>query len=42
MLAALSYRPIPIVELGPLSLSLHGVFAALGFLAGAAPEVRAA
>lgn len=35
MLAALSYPPIPIFELGPLQLSLHGVFAALGFIAGA-------
>ena len=34
MLAALSYQPIPIVELGPFSLSLHGVFAAIGFLVG--------
>jgi phosphatidylglycerol---prolipoprotein diacylglyceryl transferase len=35
MLAAISYPPIPIFEVGPLSLSLHGVFAALGFIAGA-------
>lgn len=35
MLAAFTYPPIPIVELGPLQLSLHGVFAALGFIAGA-------
>ena len=35
MLAVISYPPIPIFELGPLSLSLHGLFAALGFLAGA-------
>ncbi len=35
MFAAISYPPIPIFELGPLSLSLHGLFAALGFLAGA-------
>lgn len=35
MLAIISYPPIPIFELGPLSLSLHGLFAALGFLGGA-------
>lgn len=34
MLAAITYPPIPIWDLGPLRLSLHGVFAALGFLAG--------
>lgn len=42
MLAALSYPPIPIFELGPLSLSLHGLFAALGFLAGALLMIREA
>lgn len=35
MLAAISYPPIPIFEVGPINLSLHGVFAALGFVAGA-------
>lgn len=35
MLAAISYPPIPLWEVGPLTLSLHGVFAAIGFLAGA-------
>ncbi len=35
MLAAISYPPIPIFEVGPVNLSLHGVFAALGFIAGA-------
>lgn len=35
MLATISYPPIPALELGPLTLSLHGLFAALGFLAGA-------
>jgi phosphatidylglycerol---prolipoprotein diacylglyceryl transferase len=35
MLAVISYPPIPIFEVGPLQLSLHGVFAALGFIAGA-------
>lgn len=40
MLAAISYPPIPIFDLGPLQLSLHGVFAALGFLAGAVIATR--
>ncbi len=35
MVAAISYPPIPIFHVGPLALSLHGVMAALGFLAGA-------
>lgn len=35
MLAVISYPPIPIWDAGPLNLSLHGVFAALGFAAGA-------
>ncbi|MDP8959951.1 MAG: prolipoprotein diacylglyceryl transferase [Actinomycetota bacterium] len=35
MYLGISYPPIPIVEVGPLALSLHGVFAALGFAAGA-------
>lgn len=34
-LAAISYPPIPIFELGPFRLSLMGLFSALGFLAGA-------
>ena len=34
MLAAISYPPIPIWEVGPLNLSLHGLFAALGFVIG--------
>lgn len=34
-IAAISYPPIPIFDVGPLRLSLHGLFAALGFLAGA-------
>ena len=40
MLGAISYPPIPIFEVGPLSLSLHGLFAALGFLAGAMLMIR--
>jgi phosphatidylglycerol---prolipoprotein diacylglyceryl transferase len=35
MIAFISYPPIPIFEIGPLRLSLHGFFAALGFVAGA-------
>lgn len=35
MLAVISYPPIPIWDLGPFQFSLHGVFAALGFVAGA-------
>src|SRR3990172_9695140 len=35
MLAVLTYPPIPIWELGSFNFSLHGVFAALGFVAGA-------
>lgn len=40
LLAQVSYPPIPIVDLGPFLFSLHGVFAALGFLAGAALATR--
>ncbi len=35
MLAAISYPPIPIWDLGPISFSLHGLFAAIGFVVGA-------
>lgn len=35
MFPVISYPPIPIVDIGPLQFSLHGVFAAVGFLAGA-------
>ena len=35
LLAVISYPPIPIFEVGPLRLSLHGVFAGVGFMAGA-------
>lgn len=35
MHAAISYPPIPIWDVGPVQFSLHGVFAALGFVAGA-------
>jgi prolipoprotein diacylglyceryltransferase len=42
VIQAISYPPIPIFELGPLQLSLHGLFAGLGFVAGAALMVREA
>jgi phosphatidylglycerol:prolipoprotein diacylglycerol transferase len=35
MLGVISYPPIPIWELGPFRFSLHGLFAAIGFVAGA-------
>ncbi len=35
MFAAFSYPPIPIWQLGPFNFSLHGLFAAIGFVAGA-------
>ncbi|MPZ51367.1 MAG: hypothetical protein GEU79_01305 [Acidimicrobiia bacterium] len=35
LLSSISYPPIPMFRLGPLHLSLHGLFAALGFLVGA-------
>lgn len=35
MIASISYPPIPIFELGPLNLSLHGLFAGIGFVVGA-------
>lgn len=34
VLAAISYPPIPIWDFGPVQFSLHGLFAALGFIAG--------
>ncbi|MDH3426370.1 MAG: prolipoprotein diacylglyceryl transferase [Acidimicrobiia bacterium] len=40
MIAAISYTPIPIFEFGPINLSLHGVFAGLGFVAGAMLMIR--
>jgi phosphatidylglycerol:prolipoprotein diacylglycerol transferase len=40
--AAISYKPIPIFELGPLSLSLHGLFAGVGFAVGAYLMIREA
>lgn len=35
MFGVISYPPIPIWDVGPIQLSLHGVFAAVGFAAGA-------
>lgn len=40
MIAGISYPPIPIVEVGPLSLSLHGLFAGVGFVVGAMVMLR--
>lgn len=41
MIASITYRPIPIVHLGWFHLSIHGLFIALGILAGAWIAVRA-
>lgn len=35
MIGFIAYPPIPIFDAGPLQLSLHGVFAAIGFMVGA-------
>lgn len=35
VLLSITYPPIPITQVGPISLSLHGVFAAIGFYIGA-------
>ena len=40
LLAVITYPPIPIFDAGPLRLSLHGVFAGVGFLAGAYYGIR--
>lgn len=40
MIASISYPPIPIFELGPLKLSLHGLFAGIGFVVGAWLMIR--
>lgn len=34
LVAAISYPPIPIWDVGPIQFSLHGLFAAVGFIAG--------
>ena len=40
LFAQIAYPPIPIFEVGPLRLSLHGLFAAIGFIAGGALATR--
>ncbi len=40
LFAQIAYPPIPIFEVGPLRLSLHGLFAAIGFVAGGALATR--
>lgn len=42
MLATISYPPIPIFEVGPLRLSLHGLMAGVGFITGAWLALREA
>jgi phosphatidylglycerol:prolipoprotein diacylglycerol transferase len=42
VIASISYPPSPALELGPLTLSLHGLFAGLGFVAGAMLMLREA
>lgn len=42
MSASISYPPIPIFEIGPIRLSLHGVMAGVGFLVGAMLMIREA
>ena len=40
MIGVISYPPIPLFELGPLTMSLHGVFAAIGFVLGGIHATR--
>ena len=42
MLASISYPPIPIFEIGPLRVSLHGLMAGVGFIVGAMLMLREA
>lgn len=42
MFASISYPPIPIFEVGPLRLSLHGLMAGVGFVVGAILMIREA
>ena len=42
MIASISYPPIPIFEIGPLRLSLHGLMAGVGFIVGAVLMLREA
>jgi prolipoprotein diacylglyceryltransferase len=39
---SITYPPIPITQIGPVSFSLHGVFAALGFYFGANHAIKLA
>lgn len=40
IVASISYPPIPIFEVGPIQMSLHGIFAGIGFLAGGYTMMR--
>ena len=40
VLLSITYPPIPITQVGPISLSLHGVFAAIGFYVGASHALK--
>lgn len=40
LFAGISYPPIPIFELGPLQMSLHGLMAAVGFLVGSQYAIK--
>jgi len=42
VIASISYPPIPIFEIGPLRLSLHGLMAGVGFVVGAILMLREA
>ena len=42
MLSSITYPPIPIFEVGPLRLSLHGLMAGVGFIVGAILMLREA
>lgn len=42
MLGSITYQPVPIFDVGPLHLSLHGLFAGLGFVAGSYLMIREA
>jgi phosphatidylglycerol:prolipoprotein diacylglycerol transferase len=42
VIASISYPPIPIFEIGPLRLSLHGLMAGVGFVVGAMLMLREA
>ena len=42
LLLSITYPPIPITQVGPFALSLHGVFAAVGFYFGASHAIKLA